>query len=61
MKVMIEQEKVNYVSAIFPKISKSGQKYLQRIAEAMLFIQDPALSPIYFDQEERKENDRHKK
>jgi hemoglobin-like flavoprotein len=57
---MIEQDKINYVKVIFPQLSKKGQKYLQRIAEAMLFIQDPALSPIYADQEERKENDGHK-
>jgi hypothetical protein len=58
---MIEQEKLNYVNAIFPKLSTRGQKYLKRIAEAMLFIQDPALSPVYRDQEEREENDAHKK
>jgi hypothetical protein len=58
---MIEQEKVNYVNAIFPKLSERSQKYLRRIAEAMLFIQDPALSPVQNDQEERKEDDVYKK
>jgi hypothetical protein len=58
---MIEQEKVTYVNSIFPKLSVRGQRYLQRIAEAMLFIQDPALPPVYIDQqEERKENGAHK-
>jgi hypothetical protein len=43
---MIDQEKVNYVKTIFPKLSERGQKYLQQITEAMLVIQDSALSPV---------------
>jgi hypothetical protein len=58
---MLEQEKINYVNAVFPKLSESGQRYLQRIAEAMLFIQDPALSPVRKDQEGRKEDETQKK
>jgi hypothetical protein len=58
---MIEQDKVNYVNTIFPKLSERSQKYLRRIAEAMLFIQDPALSPEQDDQEERKEDELQEK
>jgi hypothetical protein len=59
---MKEQEKVKYVNAIYPQLSSRAQRYLYRIAEAMLFIQDPALSPVYIDQQEekRKENEVYK-
>jgi hypothetical protein len=57
---MKEQEKVNYVNAIFPKLSEKSQKYLHRIAQAMLFIQDPALSPVKDDQERGKESETRK-
>jgi hemoglobin-like flavoprotein len=57
---MVDEEKVNYVNTIFPMLSEKGQRYLQRIAQAMLFIQDPALSPIRDDQERRKEDETRK-
>ncbi|MDR2741286.1 MAG: hypothetical protein LBB98_03935 [Treponema sp.] len=57
---MVEDEKVNYVNTVFPKLSERGQKYLQRIAQAMLFIQDPALSPVQDDQDGRHKNEAHK-
>jgi hypothetical protein len=43
---MTDKEKVKYVKTIFPKLSERGQKYLQRLAEAMLVVQKSALSPI---------------
>jgi hypothetical protein len=45
MKVTIN-EKNDYVTRMYPQISDEGQKYLKNIAQAMLLIQNPVVSPV---------------
>jgi hypothetical protein len=52
---MDKQEKLAYINRVFPKLSTSGQDYLQKIAHAMLLIQDAALSSIPGGSEIQKE------
>jgi hypothetical protein len=58
---MTEQEKTDYINRIFPGLSERGQNYLQRIAEAMLFIQEPAFSPVHDSDKEIAEEDHNEK
>jgi hypothetical protein len=57
---MNDQEKIDYINTIFPKLSERGQMYLQSIAERMLIIQDSALVPVQSGGEKGKEDETDK-
>jgi hypothetical protein len=42
-----EWKKVEYVAQTYPLISEQGIAYLQFVAQALLLVQNPPVSPIY--------------
>jgi hypothetical protein len=40
------KDKADHVSKVLPQISEEGQEYLKNVAQALLLVQNPAVSPL---------------